>query len=163
MPCEICISRAPYPTRYRERIQLESGPELNQRGNREAQSEANPNDDGASFEESKRRVALITNLTTGGTSGWNSRKFDPNGDPLRYRYELLADHLARMILTGEIPPSKPLPAERRLADEYGVSLATARRAVQELRIRGLAYTLRSKGTFVLPVERKYQQYHVTNH
>nr|WP_052371386.1 winged helix-turn-helix domain-containing protein [Amycolatopsis taiwanensis] len=93
-------------------------------------------------------------MTTAGTQGWNSRKFDPNGNPLRYRYELLADHLARMIITGEIPPNKPLPAERRLADEYGVALATARRATEELRRQGLVYTLRSKGTFVLTIHER---------
>jgi aminoglycoside phosphotransferase (APT) family kinase protein len=47
-----------------------------------------------------------------------------------------------------LKPNTPLVAERRLADEYGVSLGTARRATELLRDRGLVFTLRSKGTFI---------------
>ncbi|HKS48433.1 MAG TPA: winged helix-turn-helix domain-containing protein [Amycolatopsis sp.] len=73
--------------------------------------------------------------------------FDP-GDTPGYIYERMADHIAARINAGELPPHKPLPAERRLAQEYGVSLGTARRATELLRERGLVVTLRSKGTFV---------------
>ncbi len=41
-----------------------------------------------------------------------------------------------------------LPGERDLAAEYRVAVGTARRAVEELRRRGLAVTLPAKGTFV---------------
>ncbi|MFI1970356.1 GntR family transcriptional regulator [Streptomyces cinnamoneus] len=41
-----------------------------------------------------------------------------------------------------------LPGERDLAEEYGVAIGTARRAIQELRERGLLITLPAKGTFV---------------
>lgn len=67
-----------------------------------------------------------------------------------YIYEKMADHLAHRINFGELEPNKPLPNERFLATEYGVSLGTARRATQMLRDRGLVITLRSKGTFVAP-------------
>jgi GntR family transcriptional regulator len=75
------------------------------------------------------------------------RDFEP-GDTPGYIYERMADHLAERIITGDLAPNKPLPAERRLAEEYGVSLGTARRATELLRERGLVVTLRSKGTFV---------------
>lgn len=65
-----------------------------------------------------------------------------------YVYEQLADHIAGLIERGKLRPHTPLPAERRLAEEYGVSLGTARRATRVLRKRGLVVTLRSKGTFV---------------
>jgi GntR family transcriptional regulator len=150
MPCEACVNRAPHPAHYRERIQLESGSVLTRSDDCQPQRNASPHDDGSALDEPDCRGVSATDLATGETSVWNSRKFDSNSAPLRYRYEVLADHLARMIATGEIPPNKPLPAERRLADEYGVSLGTARRATDELRIRGLVHTLRSKGTYVLP-------------
>lgn len=150
MPCEICVSLAPHPTHYRERIQLESGSDLNHGEDREPQSNVSFHDDVSSPDEPKRQPVLELSSASGETSEWNSRRFDPDSDPLRYRYQLLADHLARMISIGQIPPNKPLPAERRLAAEYGVSLATARRATDELRLRGLVVTLRSKGTYVLP-------------
>ena len=73
--------------------------------------------------------------------------FEP-GDTPGYIYERMADHIEVRIKSGELAANKPLPAERRLAEEYGVSLGTARRATELLRERGLVVTLRSKGTFV---------------
>lgn len=73
--------------------------------------------------------------------------FEP-GDTPGYIYQRMADHIAARINAGDLAPNKPLPAERRLAEEYGVSLGTARRATELLRERGLVVTLRSKGTFV---------------
>jgi DNA-binding GntR family transcriptional regulator len=69
-------------------------------------------------------------------------------------YVQLADIVAGKIAAGEIQPDRPIPAETRLADEYGVARLTARRAVRELRERGLVYTVQGKGSFVVapPVE-----------
>jgi DNA-binding GntR family transcriptional regulator len=74
-------------------------------------------------------------------------KFDP-GDTPGYVYEMMADHLAARIEAGEMAPNTPLPSERRLAEEYGVSLGTARHATRLLRYRGLVITIRSKGTYI---------------
>ncbi|MFJ4340434.1 GntR family transcriptional regulator [Streptomyces sp. NPDC088915] len=41
-----------------------------------------------------------------------------------------------------------LPAERDLAEEYGVAYLTVRRAARVLRERGLILTVHGKGTFV---------------
>nr|WP_240323303.1 MULTISPECIES: winged helix-turn-helix domain-containing protein [Amycolatopsis] len=60
----------------------------------------------------------------------------------------MADHLAQLIETGRLRPGTPLPAERRLAQQYDVSLGTARHATQLLRARGLVVTVPAKGTFV---------------
>jgi DNA-binding GntR family transcriptional regulator len=65
-----------------------------------------------------------------------------------YVYEAMAEHIARRIQSGELTPDTPLPAERRLAEEYGVSLGTARHATRLLRYRGLVITTRSKGTYI---------------
>lgn len=65
-----------------------------------------------------------------------------------YVYEEMAKHLAARIESGELAPNTPLPSERRLAQEYGVSLGTARHATRLLRFRGLVITVRSKGTYV---------------
>jgi GntR family transcriptional regulator len=62
----------------------------------------------------------------------------------------MADHIAARIEAGELVPGARLPGERDLADEYQVALGTARRAVEELRRRGLVVTLPAKGTFVVP-------------
>ncbi|WP_376766027.1 GntR family transcriptional regulator [Amycolatopsis pithecellobii] len=60
----------------------------------------------------------------------------------------MAEHLAARIEAGELALNTPLPSERRLAHEYGVSLGTARRATRLLRYRGLVVTIRSKGTYI---------------
>lgn len=63
-------------------------------------------------------------------------------------YVQLADIVAGMIEAGSLVVDRPIPAESRLAEEYGVARLTARRAVRELRERGLVYTVQGKGTFV---------------
>lgn len=72
-------------------------------------------------------------------------------DPTRpvYVYVQVADDLAAQIEAGTIPPGAMLPAERDLAELYGVAYLTARRAVRELRERGLVVTLPARGTFVV--------------
>lgn len=77
-------------------------------------------------------------------------EFDP-GDVPGYLYAQLAEHLAGRIEAGEFAPNRPLPSERRLAEECGVSLGTVRHATRLLRVRGVVVTIRSKGTYVVPV------------
>jgi GntR family transcriptional regulator len=72
--------------------------------------------------------------------------FDPAGAV--YVYAAMADHIAARIAAGELRPDMRLPGERALAEEYGVALGTARRAMDVLRERGLVVTLPAKGTYV---------------
>lgn len=76
--------------------------------------------------------------------------FDPGEAGPSYVYARVADHLAARIAAGELPPGARLAGERDLAAEYGVALGTVRRAIEELRQRGLVVTLPAKGTFVSP-------------
>lgn len=63
-------------------------------------------------------------------------------------YMRVAEAIAGQIETGELRPGDKLPAEQVIAAEYGVAYSTARRAMKELRERGLIETLWGKGTFV---------------
>jgi GntR family transcriptional regulator len=72
--------------------------------------------------------------------------FEPR--PAAYVYAEMANHLALRIRARDLRPGARLPGERDLAEEYGVAVGTARRAVEELRERGLAVTLPGKGTYV---------------
>ncbi|MCF3960461.1 GntR family transcriptional regulator [Streptomyces fuscigenes] len=63
-------------------------------------------------------------------------------------YAQLADELQRQIEAGELSAGARLPGERDLARTYRVALGTARRAIQELRDRGLIVTTHGKGSFV---------------
>lgn len=73
-------------------------------------------------------------------------RFDPRGPELVYM--LIADDVARQIGAGILVPGGRLPGEAEMATEYGVARMTIRRAVRELRERGLVHTVTGKGTFV---------------
>ncbi|MCX4577954.1 winged helix-turn-helix domain-containing protein [Streptomyces sp. NBC_01571] len=70
-------------------------------------------------------------------------------DDIGYVYVHVADQVAADIASGKLPTGARLPNERALGSQYGVAPGTARRAVQELRERGLVKTLPNKGTFVV--------------
>jgi len=74
--------------------------------------------------------------------------FDPSAGEPDYLWRKLADYLAARIEAGDLPPGARLPRELDLADEHGVSHGTVRRAIAELRSRGLVRTLPNLGTFV---------------
>ncbi len=65
-----------------------------------------------------------------------------------YEYAQVADYVESLIRSGILVPDARLPGERALAEQYGVALGTIRRAIEELRRRGLVVTLPSKGTYV---------------
>ncbi len=70
-------------------------------------------------------------------------------DPLQgpdYTYVQVANHIAARIDVGEW--THKLPAERALAEEYGVAYQTLRHAMKELRDRGLIITKQGRGTFI---------------
>lgn len=72
--------------------------------------------------------------------------------PTEYVYRQVADRIAALIASGELRPGARLAGERDLAEEYSVAFGTMRRAIQELRDRGLVITLPAKGTFVVERE-----------
>lgn len=65
-----------------------------------------------------------------------------------YEWQRVAADVERRIASGELPPGSMLRGERAMAEEYGVAIGTVRRAVRDLRDRGLVVTLAHKGTFV---------------
>lgn len=65
--------------------------------------------------------------------------------PLYYQ---LGGLLRGKILSGEFPVREQIPTEAELAQEYGVSRATVRRALGALEREGLIHCERGRGTFV---------------
>jgi DNA-binding GntR family transcriptional regulator len=63
-------------------------------------------------------------------------------------YRQVADILAGRIKRGELQAHRPIPSESQLVQEFEIARETARRAVAELRGRGLVYTVPQRGTFV---------------
>ena len=60
----------------------------------------------------------------------------------------VTDDIAARIASGELQPGARLLAERELARRYGVAYGTIRRAMKELRARGLISSVQGRGTFV---------------
>lgn len=75
--------------------------------------------------------------------------FDPDQDSSEYVYVRLANHIEVRIRAGELSLGRRLPAERDQAEEYGVAYLTVRRAMKELRERGLIKTVVGRGTYVV--------------
>jgi DNA-binding GntR family transcriptional regulator len=63
-------------------------------------------------------------------------------------YLRVSADLREKITSGELLPGEQLPSLDRLAAEYGVSRATAQRAVRVLTEAGLVETRRRWGVFV---------------
>ena len=73
-------------------------------------------------------------------------RFDPRGPELVY--VLVADDIDAQIARGELRPGDRLMGEAEMAAHYGIAKMTARRAVRELRERGLVRTVVGKGSYV---------------
>lgn len=62
--------------------------------------------------------------------------------------DLIVKSLETMILEGSLRPSQRLPAERELAQQFGVSRPSIREAIQKLEVRGLVLRKQGGGTYV---------------
>jgi DNA-binding GntR family transcriptional regulator len=60
----------------------------------------------------------------------------------------VADDLRAEMRSGGLQPGDKLPGEAEMADVYGVSRDTIRRATSELPEEGLLVILHGRGTFV---------------
>ncbi|MGD9124002.1 MAG: GntR family transcriptional regulator [Desulfarculaceae bacterium] len=64
------------------------------------------------------------------------------------RYFQLQMDLLRGIEGGKWAPGEAIPPERKIAEQFGVSLGTVNRAIMNLVSEGYLYRLQGKGTFV---------------
>ena len=63
-------------------------------------------------------------------------------------YEQIVQQIERSILKGALKPGDQLPAERELAQRFGVSRTAVREAVKALSEKGLVEAYTGRGTFV---------------
>lgn len=68
-------------------------------------------------------------------------------------YRTVYDSIRERILAGDYPPGAAVPSEPRLVQDYGVSLITVRRALQELVLDGLIERRQGVGSFVREASR----------
>jgi GntR family transcriptional regulator len=63
-------------------------------------------------------------------------------------YKELERQMREALASGEWKPGEAIPAERRLAERYGVSIGTIRKAIDELVAANLLIRQQGRGTFV---------------
>src|SRR5215471_4926128 len=64
-------------------------------------------------------------------------------------YEQIVQQIEESIVKGDLKPGDQLPAERDLAQRFGVSRTAVREAVKALREKGLVEAYTGRGTFVV--------------
>ncbi|WPR52497.1 winged helix-turn-helix domain-containing protein [Streptomyces sp. S399] len=69
------------------------------------------------------------------------------------RYSGIAAVLRRRIETGELAPGDRVPSTREITRRWGVAMATATKALTELRREGLVRAVPGVGTVVAPRDR----------
>lgn len=79
----------------------------------------------------------------------------PTSKPL---YQQVKQHLVHRVITGEWKPGHLLPSETKLAEEYGLSQGTVRKAIEEMASEGLVSRQAGKGTFVTSHEGDYHPF-----
>ena len=62
----------------------------------------------------------------------------------------VARDIEKDITAGRLAPDTRLPSEVDLSQQYGVARMTVRRAVAQLRDKGLVVTVHGRGSFVAP-------------
>ena len=70
--------------------------------------------------------------------------------PSRFPYKDIVDELRASILDGRLEAGERLPSENELAERYGTSRPTVRRALALLKAEGLVVTEQGRGVFVRP-------------
>lgn len=63
-------------------------------------------------------------------------------------YERVVEKLKQAIASGELLPGDPLPSERRLMEDFGVSRSSLREAFRVMELLGLIDSIPGKGRFV---------------
>ena len=63
-------------------------------------------------------------------------------------YVQIVDYVQEHIESGQWQPGHRLPAERDMAERWGVAYLTIRRAMAELRKKGLIVSVQGRGTYV---------------
>lgn len=89
----------------------------------------------------------------GGSTGWQPpacsiKSVSQVNRP--FPYQRIVDAFRAEILTGRRAPGERLPSEHELAQEYGTSRPTVRRAIALLKAEGLVVTEQGRGAFVRP-------------
>jgi GntR family transcriptional regulator len=67
-----------------------------------------------------------------------------------FPYQRILEELRRAILSERIAPGEQLPSENELAERYGTTRPTVRRAIALLKAEGLVQSEQGRGAFARP-------------
>lgn len=70
----------------------------------------------------------------------------------QHPYDIIIRRIRQCLLNGEMKPGDRLPAERKLAEEYGVSRNYVREAIKALEGYGIVETRPQSGTFIVGLD-----------
>jgi GntR family transcriptional regulator len=68
--------------------------------------------------------------------------------PVTPLYSQVVEYVTRAVESGEFTPGDRIASQRELCERFGISLMTARRAINELISEGIIYPIPGKGLFV---------------
>ena len=68
--------------------------------------------------------------------------------PKERLYQEIVEQIQQQIVSGQLKPGDQIPAERELADQFGVSRTAVREAIKSLTEKGLIEVFVGRGTFV---------------
>src|SRR5688500_14002387 len=68
--------------------------------------------------------------------------------PKERLYQEIVDQIQHQIVSGALKPGDQIPAERDLAERFGVSRTAVREAIKSLTEKGLIEVFVGRGTFV---------------
>jgi GntR family transcriptional repressor for pyruvate dehydrogenase complex len=66
--------------------------------------------------------------------------------------DLIIGYIKRLLDSEDLKPGDRLPAERKLAEQFGVGRAYVREAIQKLELYGIVKTLPQSGTYISGLE-----------
>ncbi len=93
----------------------------------------------------KRAAKALERLDVLRSKSSHPIKLKADGSPIHYR---LQQEIRRRMESGQWAPGSIIPPERKMAEEYTVSLGTVRTAILNLVSEGLLYRIQGKGTLV---------------
>lgn len=66
--------------------------------------------------------------------------------------DIIIKHIRQQLLSGEMQPGMRLPAERKIAEQFGISRGHVRTALQTLESYGIVETKPQSGTFIVGLD-----------
>lgn len=72
-------------------------------------------------------------------------------------YEQIKEKIKALIISGVLKPDEKVPSVRELAQSLTINPNTIHKAYKELELEGYIYSVRAKGSFVTPINRKVNQ------